>query len=387
MQITTTLHTKWAKFVTWIYEKLDNRLWKERMEKAMRDVPTEHQPLFSAVLTNQMNHQRQDARVGARTNSRQRAAQVLYDNTLFEIVKQALIHLQELRAVVGIQPMRGPVDTVFHMRYKTQNDQQQPESGGRVIRLEVVRGVVEACSRKMQSRWTMEMAQDMQTMHGVDIADELVKVLAHSIAYEIASEVFSDLRALAEQSSKVDNQAGSFIDDKSPEDTFVRNATLAIKVDTLANQVGMESRRGPANFIIGNAVSTSLLQTLGSAFVPVPEGTKRGMLLSQLGTLNGSIKVYYSLAIPDDVLIIGYKGGSGDTDAGYIYAPYVPLMVTNPMIDPATFQPVMQTMTRYGKYVGKKGEHDLNGGEAYYAVLTLGSKPLATTVDQPETVK
>lgn len=387
MQITTKLHTKWIRFVLWIHEKFDNRLWKERMEQAMRDVPKEHETLFSVVLTNQMNYQRQAARVGARTNTRHRAAQALYDNTLFAIVKQTLIHLLELRAVIGIQPMQGPVDSVYYMRYRIPEDTPQPNGGNRLVQLEVVRGVVEAVSRKLQSCWSMEKAQDMQTMHGVDLTQELIHFLAHSIACEIASEVFSDLRALAERSSKVDNQPGSFLDDKSPEDTFTSNAMLGIKVNALANRVGMESRRGPANFIIGNAISTSVLQTLGSAFVPAPKETKQGALLTLLGTLNGTIKVYYSSAISDDVLIIGYKGGSGDTDMGYIYAPYVPLMVTGPMIDPATFQPVMGTMTRYGKYTGMLGEKELTSSESYYAVLTLGAKPLVESVDQPETVE
>lgn len=383
MQITTKLHRLWTWLVLRVHAALDNRLWKERMSRALADVPKEQRPLFETVLTNQMRHQRQETLLGARTNTRTRAAQALFDDTLFAIVKRVLQHITELQAIVGVQPMQGPVGQVFQLRYKYVDDGSNRTDGSKVMRLEVSQGVVEAVSRKLAARWSMEMAQDLQTTHGVGLAGELIEMLALQISHEIAQEVFSDLIELARQGAKVDHQHGSFADDRSPEDTFTRNATLGIKVNTLANRVGMDSRRGPANFIIGNAVSTSLLQTLGSAFVPVPKGTKAGTLLTQLGTLNGSIKVYYSTLITDDVLIIGFKG-STDVDSGYIYAPYVPLMVTGPMIDPATFQPIIGTITRYGKYIAQKTDTNVTSSELYYAVLTLGAKPL---VDQVEQVK
>jgi hypothetical protein len=162
---------------------------------------------------------------------------------------------------------------------------------------------------------------------------------------------------------------------------------MGIKVNMLANQIARQTRRGPGNFIVGNALAVSLLQTLGSVFVPVPKGSKTNDLLNHVGTLNGTIAVYYSMVVPDGELIIGYKG-SGEVDTGYVYSPYIPVMMTGTMIDPATFQPVMGMMTRYGTTTYAKDEKRAVPSDAYYALLHLGDPVTpAEAVDQLETVE
>jgi Major capsid protein Gp23 len=388
MQLVTKLNNVWTKLVLWFYRKLDDRLWKERLNTALKDLNKDDLALFGSVLHNQMQHQRvsQGAYI-SNTTFGSRAAQIKFDNMLFKVVCRTLHHLKELRSIIGIQPMAGPVGLVYQMLYTPVEEDAQRADGSKHLRLEVVKLAITASTRRLNAGWSLEVGQDLAAQHGVDIQDELVQVLAHEIAHEIAAEVFTNLKQLALWSGRVQTvQSMSF--DHSMEYVSDQGAVMGIKLNTLANQIAQASRRGPGNFIVGNALAVALMHTLGSAFVPVPKGSPAGVLLTHVGTLNGSIKVYYSSVITSDELIVGYMG-QNQVDTGYIYSPYVPLLCYGPVINPVTFQPIMSLMTRSGTNWCGKDEKTLGETSgAYYALLQIGT-PITPEepVDQPKTTE
>jgi hypothetical protein len=140
----------------------------------------------------------------------------------------------------------------------------------------------------------------------------------------------------------------------------------------------------------------AVLQTAAkSVFAPAVEGSFKGPNNTMLvGTLNGSIKVYSYLfnqsvadgvvsdysggtgtvsitGTGDDIIIMGYKGGNGETDTGYFYCPYIPLMSSGVVINPVTFQPVVSLMTRYGKTTFTNTKVSLGNSKDYYAKVTV----------------
>jgi len=101
-----------------------------------------------------------------------------------------------------------------------------------------------------------------------------------------------------------------------------------------------------------------------------------------VGTLNGTIKVYSYLwnqvfqtgagnPTTNDVILVGYKGGNGETDTGYFYCPYVPLMSSGVVINPVTFQPVVSMMTRYGKTAFTQTQTSLGNSADYYGKINV----------------
>ena len=115
-----------------------------------------------------------------------------------------------------------------------------------------------------------------------------------------------------------------------------------------------------------------------------------------VGTLNGTIKVYSYLwnhvgvatdvvSNPvaasrndgNDTIIMGYKGGNGETDAGYFYAPYIPLMSSGVIVNPTTFQPVVSLMTRYGKTSFTDPTTSLGNSRDYYGNITVSALDLS----------
>ena len=100
-----------------------------------------------------------------------------------------------------------------------------------------------------------------------------------------------------------------------------------------------------------------------------------------VGTLNGTIKVYSYLwnqvsglgASVNDTILVGYKGGNGETDTGYFYCPYIPLMSSGVVVNPVTFQPVMSLMTRYGKTAFTQSQTSLGNSADYYGKINVSN--------------
>lgn len=263
-------------------------------------------------------------------------------------------------------------------------------SGGRKMSLEVVSQAVEAGSRKLQAGWTIEAMQDLQAQHGLDIESEMTQALSAEIVQEIDAEIISDLLALAGTVTTFDGaEDGAYGTGGNYTPAYVgdRLANLGVLINYVANEIARRTRRGAGNFIVVSPLVVSVLQSASkSVFAPAVEGSFQGPNNTQMvGTLNGTIKVYSYLwndagrgldlgsAATDvnDVILVGYKGGNGETDTGYFYCPYIPLMSSGVVVNPVTFQPVVSLMTRYGKTSFTDLNTSLGNSADYYGKINV----------------
>jgi hypothetical protein len=264
-------------------------------------------------------------------------------------------------------------------------------SGGRSISLETVSQAVEAGSRKLQSGWTIEAMQDANSQHGLDIETEMTQAMSAEIVQEIDSEIINDLLALAGTVSSFDGSLAGAPANYQPVFAGDRFANLGVQINWVANEIARKTRRGAGNYIVVSPMIVSLLQSAAkSVFAPAIEGSFKGPNNTMLvGTLNGMIKVYSYLwnqsqptsATPagtgNDTILVGYKGGNSETDSGYFYCPYVPLVSTGVIMNPITFQPVVSLMTRYGKATFTNSTTSLANSSDYYGKIAVSALSFA----------
>lgn len=255
-------------------------------------------------------------------------------------------------------------------------------TGGRKVSLELVSQAVESKSRKLQTGWTIEAMQDMNSQHGKNIETEMTTGMSAEIVQEIDNEIITDLLALAGTVGTWDGAVPAVPGYYQPTFGGDRFAQLGIIINAIANEIGRKTRRGVANFIVVSPMIVSVLQSAAkSVFAPAVAGSFKGPNNTMLvGTLNGSIKVYSYLwnqtqgtdfgGTGDDEILIGYKGGNGEQDAGYFYCPYVPLMSTGVIMNPVTMSPSMSLMTRYAKAQFTSTATSLGNSSDYYGKLT-----------------
>jgi len=262
-------------------------------------------------------------------------------------------------------------------------------SGGRKMTLEIINQAVEARTRKLQAGWTMEAMQDMDSQHGIDVESELTKALSAEIVQEIDAEIITDLLSLAGTVRTYDFNATGGSNGYAPAFVGDRFANLGVRINEVANEIGRKTRRGTGNYIVVSPMIVSVLQSAAKAvFAPAVEGSFKGPNNTYLaGILNGQIKVYSYLwnaaqptdgevfsagqGLGNDQVLVGYKGGNGEVDAGYWYAPYIPLMGTGVVVNPVTFQPVMSLMTRYGKVALTDKTTSLGNSADYYGKINV----------------
>lgn len=257
-------------------------------------------------------------------------------------------------------------------------------SGGRKMSLEIIAQVVEAKSRKLQAGWTIEAMQDIKNQHGLDVESEMSKALSAEIVQEIDAEIINDLLALAGTVRSFD-LADTSAPNYMPAYIGDRFSNLGATINAVANEIARKTRRGAGNFIVVSPMMVSVLQTAAkAAWTPAIEGSFKGPNNTMLvGTLNGTIKVYSylwnaaqpGLSAPNgtDKILVGYKGGNSETDAGYFYCPYVPIMSQGVITNPTTFQPVMSLMTRYGKVVFTDSDTSLANSADYYGRINVSN--------------
>lgn len=261
---------------------------------------------------------------------------------------------------------------------------------GRALGLQVLRQPVNAQTRKLQAKWSIEAMQDLSSQHGLDLEAEITSALSAEIVHEIDNEIVTDLIRLAGTTELFD-MAGAFTG--VPHYVGDRHAVLGVLINKVANDIAAKTRRGSGNFIVVSPQVVSVLQSAAkSVFAPAVSGSFEGPNNTRLvGTLNGNIKVYSFLfdasfgavaaasAVPggatgsSQVVLVGYKGGNGETDSGYFYCPYIPLMTTNTVTDPATYGQQLAVMTRYGKAVFNSTTSSLGNSADYYGKVVVNN--------------
>jgi hypothetical protein len=215
---------------------------------------------------------------------------------------------------------------------------------------------VTARSRALKAEYTIELAQDLKAVHGLDAEAELSNILSQEIMFEINREVVRTIYKVAKAGSPATASAGTFnLDvDSNGRWSVERFKGLLFNIERDANHIGQDTRRGKGNFIVCSADVASALSMAGVLDYAPALSTNLNVDDTGntfAGILNGRYRVYidpYSnnLGSANQFYVVGYKGTS-PYDAGLFYCPYVPLQMVR-AIDPNTFQPKVGFKTRYG---------------------------------------
>lgn len=212
---------------------------------------------------------------------------------------------------------------------------------------------VSVTERKLRATWSPELAQDVSAFHNIDAEAELTALLSEQIAAEVDREILRDLRKGAAWTAKWDyngwkyGNAGSAYLGYTQKDW---NQTLVTKINQISAQIHKTTLRGGANWIVISSEISAVFDDLEYFHVSNanPEEDQYNMGIEKIGTLGGRYQVYRDPYFPANKVLIGHKGKSL-LDAGYIYAPYVPLQLTPTMYNPFNMTPIKGIMTRYAK--------------------------------------
>ena len=362
------------------YKRAVTAVVLENQQKALRE---EKQALFETVPANSVD-------AGGVDN---------YDPILISLVRRSLPNLMAYD-VAGVQPMTGPTGLIFAMksRYSTMGGTEalfneadtdfsgtgthagsNPVSGGYTtgtgvstttaedlgdgtafgeMAFSIEKTTVTAKSRALKAEYTVELAQDLKAIHGLDAEGELANILSQEILAEINREVIRTIYKVAKPGAASTASAGTFdLDvDSNGRWSVERFKGLMFQIERDANVIAQETRRGRGNFIVCSSDVAAALAMAGKLdYTPALSGND-GISSDDTGntfagTLNGRFKVFidpYSANTnaASQFVMVGYKG-SNAYDAGLFYCPYVPLQMVR-AIDPNTFQPKIGFKTRYG---------------------------------------
>jgi hypothetical protein len=239
---------------------------------------------------------------------------------------------------------------------------------------------VTAKTRALKAEYSIELAQDMKSVHGLDAEGELSNILSTEILAEINREVIRTIYTTAKAGAAVGTATPGTFDldvDSNGRWSVEKFKGLMFQIEREANAIGQQTRRGRGNFIITSADVASALAMAGVLdYTPALQGNSALNIddtsTTFAGVLNGKYKVYvdpYTANVSaSQFFVVGYKGTSA-FDAGLFYCPYVPLQLVR-AVDPATFQPKIGFKTRYGlvanPFVSLDGTGGLTANENYY---------------------
>jgi len=215
---------------------------------------------------------------------------------------------------------------------------------------------VTAKSRALKAEYTMELAQDLKAIHGLDAETELANILSSEILAEINREVVRTIYGHAKAGAQVNTTTAGIFDldtDSNGRWSVEKFKGLLYQLERDANAIGQQTRRGKGNIIICSADVASALQMAGVLdYAPALNNNLNvddtGNTFA--GVLNGKFKVYvdpYAANVSaSQYYVIGYKGTS-PYDSGLFYCPYVPLQMVR-AVGQDSFQPKIGFKTRYG---------------------------------------
>jgi len=324
-----------------------------------------------------------------------------YDPVLISLVRRAMPQLVAYD-IAGVQPMTQPTGLIFAMkaRYDSQggdealyNEADTTHAGTGTqtgvnpnasatgtgmstanaedlgagvtfnqMAFTIERTSVTAKTRALKAEYSVELAQDLKAVHGLDAEGELSNILSSEILAEINREVVRKVVTDAAQGAKQGTNATGTFDldvDSNGRWSVEKFKGLMFQVEREANAIAHSTRRGRGNFILCSSDVASALAMAGVLdYAPALNNSLNvdDSSTTFAGVLNGKYKVYidpYTIAAgnsdagnAEQYMVVGYKGTS-PFDAGMFYCPYVPLQMVR-AVDPATFQPKIGFKTRYG---------------------------------------
>jgi len=347
----------------------------------------------AVVLENQEKALREEKQALFESENATGASIDNYDPVLISLVRRALPNLMAYD-VAGVQPMTGPTGLIFAMKshFTSQTGTEalfneadtdfsgtgthagsnpvdgsyttgtgMTTSAGESVNpaemaFSIEKTTVTAKTRALKAEYTIELAQDLKAIHGLDAEGELSNILSQEILAEINREVIRTIYKVAKTGSASTATAGTFdLDvDSNGRWSVERFKGLLFNIERDANVIAQDTRRGKGNFIICSSDVASALAMAGVLDYAPALSTDLNVDDTGntfAGVLNGRYRVYvdpYSAntGAASQFYVVGYKGTS-PYDAGIFYCPYVPLQQVR-AIDPTDFQPKIGFKTRYG---------------------------------------
>jgi len=210
--------------------------------------------------------------------------------------------------------------------------------------------------RMLGATFTPELQQDVNAFHSIDVEAELTALLSEVVSGEIDREILRDLRKSASHVEffdygAYDRRLGTAVSSLG----ITRkdyNQDLITKINQISARIMKFTLRGGANWVVCSPEVAAIFNDLEyfHASDASAEETKFSLGIEKVGSVANRYTIYVDAYAPAGVVLVGHKGDS-IFHAGYIYAPYVPLMLMPKTINPADFKPVMGIMTRYAKKV------------------------------------
>ena len=372
----------------------------------------------AVVLENQAVEMQKSGMITESPNNQTGASIQNFDPILISLVRRSLPNLIAYD-VCGVQPMTGPTGLIFAMRsrYSTQTGTEafyneantffsgsnaaitaaqlaqltnltlaanttetftsnafpvtamttnQGENLGdgaagntfQEMAFSIEKVTVTAKTRALKAEYSMELAQDLKAVHGLDAETELANILSTEILAEINREVIRTIYGVAKLGAQVGTTTRGIFDldtDSNGRWMVEKIKGLAFQIEREANTIAKQTRRGKGNIMLCSSDVASALAMAGildynSALQGQVNLTVDDTGNTFAGTLFGRIKVYIDPYFPagstNEFAVIGYKG-SNAYDAGLFYCPYVPLQMVR-AVDTGTFQPKIGFKTRYG---------------------------------------
>ena len=214
-----------------------------------------------------------------------------------------------------------------------------------------------AKTRKLKAQWTPEFAQDLNAYHSIDAEAELTSLLSEYISMEIDLEILDMLildanttEKWSAENNKVWNGSAWSTDTSDFYNTQGQwFQTLGTKIQKVSNKIHQKTLRGGANFLVCSPSVATILESIpGYAANTNGDQDQFAMGVQKVGALNNRYQVYKNPYMTENTILLGYRG-SQFLEAGAVYAPYVPLMMTPLVYDPESFTPRKGLMTRYAK--------------------------------------
>ena len=224
-------------------------------------------------------------------------------------------------------------------------------------------------TKRLKTVWTPEMAQDLNAYMSLDAEVELTNILSEEIAAEIDREIIADLIGVAAVKGAWSRQIGKYVyvdtNNRIQMSTITSsstyqafhgtqdewNNTFGHVLSAVSNRIHKLNLRKPANWMITSMQVKSIFENMGKNFTasePSGDELQYSVGTQKAGTMSNKWTVYTDPLFPENLVLMGFKGNSA-LEAGYIWCPYIPLVVTPTVVDPNNFNPIKGVMTRNGR--------------------------------------
>jgi len=247
------------------------------------------------------------------------------------------------------------------------------------VELSFEKTAVEAGTRRLNARWSVELEQDLKNMNGIDVDAELTNAMSYEIQAEIDREMIIRMIQAALTAGLNSGYSKYVVSGADARWLGERNRDFYQKLIVEANRMAVKNRRGAANFVVATPSVCAILEMLPEFTWMTVDGNvnTQPVGVAKVGNVGGRFNVYrdtrteaqYNLGAAvtakTEYALLGYKGPEY-YDTGIIYCPYIPVMVQR-SIDPNSFYPKVGMLTRYGVV-----DHLFGAANYYHVVFVLG---------------